>query len=194
MHECIGFPVPLKPWENSRSSTAEENEAMVPQHSKSSLRVCTHLTRSAQPAQTLQHRTVDSRRLQVTRSKPLLQAEPVRTANPASQSAQSTFTGLTPVCWCLSCTGKPKPGHSSPNAVSQVLNRGAKNHPTCWLSPLSPRWGWSPLQQIHTAGSCSACHPTGLFVQSCFPASQSPADTGAWDYSIPDAGFSTWLC
>lgn len=84
MHECIGFPLPLKPWENSQCSIAKENEAMIPSHSKSSLRVCMHTTPGAELEQILPDRTVGSCRMEVTWSKAPLQTEPVSTAKPAS--------------------------------------------------------------------------------------------------------------
>lgn len=197
MHECIGFPLPLKPWENSHSSTAKENEATVPCHSKSSLRVCTRVTWSAQLVQTLQDRTVDSCRLEVAWSKPPFQAEPARTAEPAPcLLGHPSLDSLQYVTVFLVL--------ASPNRVTVLQvqfhkgwTEGEKNRLTCWLSSFSPRWGWSALLRSQTADSRSTCHPPrppGLLSQSCFPARQSPASTGAWVYSIPDAGFSAWLC
>lgn len=82
IHECIGFPLPLRPWKNRNSSIAKENEAVVLWHSKSNFRACTHMTPSAEVVQTLLGRTADSCRLKATWSKPPLQVEPVRRADP----------------------------------------------------------------------------------------------------------------
>lgn len=181
MHECIGFPLPLKLWENSHSSTAKENEAMVPCHSKSSLRVRTRVTWSAQLVQTLQDRTVDSCRLEVAPSKPPFQAGPARTADPAPcLLGHPSLDSLQYVTVFLVL--------ASPNRVTVLQVRTSaeqwgKNRLTCWLSSFSPRWGWSPLLPSQTADSRSTCHPPrppGLLLQSCLPASQSPASTGAW--------------
>uniref|UniRef100_A0A8B9P094 EGF-like domain-containing protein n=1 Tax=Apteryx owenii TaxID=8824 RepID=A0A8B9P094_APTOW len=56
---------------------------------------------------------------------------------------------------------------------------------------------WVSLPPGYIAGSWSTWCPPGLagpFLQSCFPASQLPACTGAWGYFSPDAGFSISLC
>jgi len=38
------------------------------------------------------------------------------------------FAGLSPVCPCLSRTGEPRTGHSTPGEASPVLSRGEGSH------------------------------------------------------------------
>lgn len=41
--------------------------------------------------------------------------------------------GLVPVCWYLSCTGKPKTGYRTPGMISQVLNVGERWFPSMFF-------------------------------------------------------------
>ena len=109
------------------------------------------------------------------------------------------FAGLAAVRPCLSCTGQPSTGHSTPDGASPVLTRGEGSPlSTCWQT--SPEWspgGCRPaLPHSHTAGSWAACCPAGPpgpSLETCFPATQPPACTGPWGYSCPGAGLCVSL-
>lgn len=65
---------------------------------------------------------------------------------------------------------------------------------TCWLRfrQHSPACKWLSLLQGHTADSSSTCsqpEAQGLFLQSCFLASQRPDGHAVWVYSILNTGF-----
>lgn len=98
-------------------------------------------------------------------------------------------------CQCLSCSGKHRAVHSTPE-VSPLLSRGAGSPPwTCWTRSAHCSWGnrRPGLPPECTIGSWSAwwsTAPTGPSFPSCFPTVWTPACVGVWNCS----SLCAWLC
>ena len=117
-----------------------------------------------------------------------LSASPPLSCAPGSWTPWWPFTGLSQVCSCLSCSGKPRTGHSTPAVVSQVLLRGEVSIPSTY-------WLILPCMQFATRMHCwPTCNllfpkiPSSSSVK-LLPSQLAPTHINAQSYWVLDAGF-----
>lgn len=105
-------------------------------------------------------------------------AFPQRSDAPLSSSSLCSFAGSAPVCSCLSCTGQPRSGSSTPNVPHQGWIERKDHFP--WPAGIAacckPGHFWTLLWRPFAGLWSTWCLTgvTGFSLQSCFPASWSP--------------------
>lgn len=110
--------------------------------------------------------------------------------NPLVISSTLWWTAA-PVCPCLSCTGGPRMGHSTPDVPYQYWAEGKDHLPQSAGNAFPNRDCWLSSLHGHIAGSCSAHCLSGLpgpFLTSSFTAVRSSAYIGAGTYSSQGTG------
>lgn len=101
---------------------------------------------------------------------------------PIPSSFQWHFARLAPVRPCLSCSGEPSPGHTTPDVLQTRQSRG-EDSPTsldlvATLCLVQHACCSPPMLQGHIARWCSTCCPPGApgpLLQSCFSAKHPPS-------------------
>ena len=105
------------------------------------------------------------------------------------------FTGLAPVCPSLSCTGQPRPGHTTPDVLSAWLRRITTLNLLVKLSLMLH--GCLCHKDTLLAHIPLGVHqePCSLFCKAAFQSvNPQPVWVGAWGSSSPGAGLGITLC
>ena len=103
-------------------------------------------------------------------------AFPSMTDVPIPKSSLWPFSGLAPVCPCLSCSVESRTGLRSPDVSHQCWTEGKGLRPSAWWqhsSECSPGNHWHTFMQGPIAGSFSTWTPRYFFLQIYFPDSHS---------------------
>lgn len=114
---------------------------------------------------------------------------------PNPSSLQWPFGRLAPVRPCLSCSGKPRPVHTTPDVLRPRLSSG-EDSPTSLdlvvtLCQAQAGCCWPPMPEGHVAGSRSTwCPPRAPepLLQSCFSGKHPPGCTGGYLWFLPPQG------